>query len=81
MGVHHGGLSTKFVPIKTQIGGYIGSLYLCKNITPHLFLALCTSDYSNVINFALDYLYPLTKNSSEWRQELNNLRKRIENEL
>ncbi|MEK9727818.1 MAG: glycosyltransferase family 2 protein, partial [Candidatus Margulisiibacteriota bacterium] len=27
---HHGGLSTKFQRIETQIGGYIGSLYLCR---------------------------------------------------
>jgi GT2 family glycosyltransferase len=35
---HHGGLSTKFQTIETKVGGYIGSLYLCKKYYPRAIL-------------------------------------------
>lgn len=79
---HHGGLSTKFVPIKTQIGGYIGSLYLCKKYysTPVFWLYKQVIILMSLI-LSLYHTCIRQKNSSEWRQELNNLRKRIDNEL
>ena len=32
---HHGGLSTKFQPVDTKIGGYFGSVYISKKYYPY----------------------------------------------
>lgn len=72
---HHGGLSTKFEPIKTTIGGYYGSIYLCKKYYPNIIFLI----YYNLMRLLIDLktLYHKlvqTPLSDEWIIELKKLK-------
>ena len=75
---HHGGLSTKFQPIKTTIGGYYGSIYLCKKYYPRPIFLI----YYYLVRLLIDLktLYHgiiKTPLSGEWVVELKKIKKKV----
>ena len=79
---HHGGLSTKFQQIETRIGGYIGSLYLCRKY----YSAFTFYIYKQCVKLLIwiQYLYYKSKSAPEfstWPNQLKTALERIKNEL
>ena len=79
---HHGGLSTKFQQIETRIGGYIGSLYLCRKYYSSFTLYI----YKQFIKLLIwiQFLYYKSKSAPEfrtWPEQLKTALERIKNEL
>ena len=79
---HHGGLSTKFKKIETQIGGYIGSLYLCKKYYPSIVYYI----YRFLVTLLIRLLYIFyscrsTPLAADWSFKLKESLERIKNEL
>ncbi len=79
---HHGGLSTKFKKIETQIAGYVGSLYLCRKYYPFFVFYL----YRLIIKLLIWILYLFnllkgTEQSLDWAKKLKQSQQRIKNEL
>ena len=79
---HHGGLSTKFQPIKTTIGGYYGSIYLCKKYYPRPIFLI----YYYLVRLLIDLktLYHgiiKTPLSGEWVVELKKIKKKLKYEI
>lgn len=79
---HHGGLSTKFEPIKTTIGGYYGSIYLCKKYYPKPIFLI----YYYLVRLLIDLktLYHkliATPLSDEWIMELKKIKHKLKNEI
>jgi GT2 family glycosyltransferase len=79
---HHGGLSTKYKPIKTTVAGYYGSLYICKKYysMPIFYMYYCVM---MAIIWGKKWGHSLGRSdqSKEWVRELSALRQKIKNEL
>jgi len=79
---HHGGLSTAFNPISTQIGGYFGSVYLCKKYYPRLIFYLYFLLVWLLITLKKGYYMCMkTDASSEWVTELTHLQQRLAHDI
>ena len=79
---HHGGLSTKFQQIETRIGGYIGSLYLCRKYYTSIIFYIYKWAVKSLI--LIQYYYYKTKSEPHyktWPDQLKVALKRIKNEL
>ena len=79
---HHGGLSTQFAPIKTTIGGYFGSVYLCKKYYPTAIFVI----YYYLVHLLIDlkrlyYKAIKTELSDEWVIELTQLKTKLKNDI
>ena len=79
---HHGGLSTKFKPIDTMIGGYYGSIYLCKKYYPRPIFIIYYYALRLLIDIKKCYHWIIkSPASNEWVTKLTALKKRLKNEI
>jgi len=79
---HHGGLSTKFHQIETRIGGYIGSLYLCKKY--YSLPIFIIYKFAVKLLIQIQYLFYKIKSDDKyktWPNQLKTALERINNEL
>ena len=80
--IHHGGLSTNFVPIDSLISGYFGSLHLCQKFYPKLVFKLYLLLMRIFITFKFYYHSIVNKpNSDEWKKKILQLKIRINDEF
>jgi GT2 family glycosyltransferase len=79
---HHGGLSSKYRPIDSQIAGYHGSIYLCHKFYSLPIFTLYYLFMRCLLNLKILY-YTLHNNpiASEWVSKLKNLKKQLNHEF
>ncbi len=79
---HHGGLSTKFKPIETTIGGYYGSVYLCKKYYSNFIFLIYKFLIQRFIDFKLIYYFLNPTNvADDWKKELKKLKLKLKHEI